>query len=142
MRASAASPIPAKGISWLPPVVGRLVPPTLPAGFTFNVNWVEFVSPPPEPKAVTVTAPTGVENEVAIVRVLVKVGTCVWGLNEQVAPVGRGPQDRRTNPAVPLSSVTVMVFDPSPPWTTAMLFEFDILKSNVDWLGDCMPCAA
>ena len=113
--ASRAIPKPANGTSWLLPLVGRLMPPTLPAGFTFSVNCVEFVSPPPEPKAVTVTAPTGVENEVAIVRVLVKVGTAVWGLNEQVAPVGRLPHDRSTKPGVPLSKVTVTLFDPSPP---------------------------
>jgi hypothetical protein len=91
------------------------MPPTLPAGLTSSVNWVEFVSPPPDPKAVTVTAPTGVENDVAIVSVLVKVGKEVWGLNEQVAPDGRGPHDRSTNCVLPLSKVTVMLLDPSPP---------------------------
>src|SRR5712664_4633009 len=124
IMASRAIPTPANGTSWLPPV-GRLTPPTLPAGFTFSVDWVELVISPPVPTAVTVTAPTGVENEVAIVRVLVKVGTAVWGLNEHVAPIGRLLHDRSTNPGVPLSSVTDMLFDPSPPWTTAMLFEFD-----------------
>jgi len=41
---------------------------------TVNVNWVVCVLPPPVPVTVIVYGPVGVEDNVLIVKVLVKVG--------------------------------------------------------------------
>jgi len=105
------------------------VPPTLPAGVTLRTNCVEAVCPPlVVPVTVTVVAATGVVNEVATVRALVKVGADSIGLKPQLAPAGRPLHERVTSWGEPDVRVTVIVLEPSPPCVTWMPPEADTVK--------------
>lgn len=126
--------MPTIGPKELLPVVGKLVPPTLPACLTLRVNCVELVwlVPTTVPTTVIVVAAAGVENVVAIVRMLVNVGAASGTLNPQVAPTGRFWQERVTSWVGPWTRVTVMVFDPSLPCVTVIPLEAETLNEKLD----------
>lgn len=98
-------------------VVGRLVPPTLPAGLTSIVTGIECTNDPLSlvPITLNVPVPTGVENAAFMVSMLVNGAKPVCGLGEHVAPAGRPLHDKTTCCEEPLVRVTVMVVEPSPP---------------------------
>jgi len=63
---------------------------------TVNVNWVVWLFPPPVPVTVIGYEPVGVDEDVDMVNVLVKVGLPEDGLNEGEAPEGRPDADKDT----------------------------------------------
>jgi hypothetical protein len=77
---------------------------------------VVWLKPPSLPSTVIRYVPPGVEDEVAIVNELVKVGDPEEGRIEHEAPDGRPPvQERLTGEGGPPSKATFIVVEPEPP---------------------------
>jgi len=78
---------------------------------------------PRVPVTVIVYEPAGVDDEVLMVHVLVKVELPEEGLKEAEAPDGRPDAESVTVWVDPLVKVTVIVLELEPPCVTAMLPE-------------------